>query len=150
MKKIHVVELTAADRAKLCAIVRSGQASARKVLRAKILLKADCRGENCTDQEIADALDIGVATVERVRARYAREGQTALERRPQPPRPQKRRLDGKGEAQLVMLACSQPPEDHGRWTLDLLADRMVKLNYTPAISRDTVARTLKKTRSSPG
>jgi transposase len=150
MKKKHVVELTAADRAQLCTIVRSGQASARKVLRAKILLKADRRGENCTDQEIAETLDIGVATVERVRARYAREGHAALERRPQPPRPQKRRLDGKGEAQLVMLACSRPPEGHGRWTLDLLADRMVKLNYAPEISRDTVGRTLKKTRSSPG
>lgn len=150
MNKKHVVALTAADRAKLCMVVRSGQASARKVLRAKILLRADRLGENDTDQEIAEALDIGVATVERVRARYAREGQAALERRPQPPRPQKRRLDGKGEAQLVMLACSQPPEGHGRWTLDLLADRMVKLSYTPTISRDTVRRTLKKTRSSRG
>lgn len=150
MNKRHVVELTAADRAKLCIIARSGQASARKVLRAKILLKADCLGENCTDQEIAEALDIGVATVQRIRARYVREGQAALERRPQPPRPQKRRLDGKSEAQLVMLACSQPPEGHGRWTLDLLADRMVKLNYTPSISRDTVGRALKKTKSSPG
>lgn len=150
MNKKHVVELTAADRAKLCMVVRSGQASARKVLRAKILLKADRLGENCTDEEIAEALGVGLATVQRVRARYVREGQAALERRPQPPRPQKRRLDGKGEAQLVMLACSQAPDGHGHWTLDLLADRMVKLNYVPRVSRDTVRRTLKKTRSSPG
>ena len=150
MNKRHVVELTAADRAGLCMVARSGQVSARKVLRAKILLKADGLGENCTDQEIAEALDIGLATVQRVRARYVREGQTALERRPQPPRPQKRRLDGKSEAQLVMLACSRPPEGHGRWTLDLLADRMVRLNYVPRVSRDTVRRTLKKTSSSPG
>ena len=150
MKPKHIVALTAADRAALCLVVRSGQSPARKVLRAKILLKADVRGENCTDQEIAEALDIGIATVERVRSRYAREGQAALERRPQPPRPEKRVLDAKGEAQLVMLACSKPPEGHGHWTLDLLADRMVQLRYVPAISGDTVGRTLKKTRPSPG
>ena len=115
------------------------------MLRAKILLKADRHGENATDQEIAEALGVGVATVERVRARFVREGPAALERRPQPPRPEKRRLDGKGEAQLVMLACSQPPEGRDHWTMDLLADRMVKLRYVGQLSGDTVRRTLKKT-----
>jgi len=95
-------------------------------------------------------LDVGLATVERVRARFVRERGAVLERRPQPERPEKRVLDGQGEAQLVMLACLKPPEGHGRWTLDLLADRMVKLQYVPGISRDTVGRTLKKTKSSPG
>ncbi len=150
MNKKHVVRLTAGERAALCLVVRSGQAPARKVLRAKILLKADVGGGACTDPEIAEALDVGRATVERVRARFVRERGAALERRPQPERPEQRVLDGQGEAQLVMLACSKPPEGHGRWTLDLLADRMVKLQYVPQISRDTVGRTLKKTTSSPG
>jgi transposase len=88
---------------------------------------------------------VGVATVERVRARFAREGQEAIRRRPQPPRPEKQRLDGKGESQLVMLACSQPPEGRDHWTLDLLADRMVKLRFVGKLSGDTVRRTLKKT-----
>lgn len=144
MKK-HVIRLTALQRAELCLVVRSGQAPARKVLRAKILLKADAGSENCTDQEIAESLAVGVATVERVRARFRKEGQAALERRPQPPRPEKKRLDGKGEAQLTMLACSQPPEGRDHWTMDLLADRMVKLRYVGKLSGDTVRRTLKKT-----
>jgi len=150
MKKKHVVELSALDRAELCTVARSGQASARKVMRAKILLKADCRGENCTDLEIAEALVVGVATVERVRASWARRGKGALDRRPQPARPQKRILDGAGEAKLVMLACSNPPDGHGRWTLELLGDRMVQLKHVEKISRDTVGRTLKKTQSSRG
>lgn len=144
MKK-HVIALTALERAELCLVVRSGQAPARKVLRAKILLKADRQGENCTDQEIAEALAVGVATVERVRMRFVQEGQGALERRPQPARPDQRRLDGKGEAQLVMLACSRPPEGRDHWTMDLLADKMVKLRYVGKLSGDTVQRTLKKT-----
>jgi transposase len=150
MNKKHVVRLTAAERAALCLVARSGQAPARKVLRAKILLKADVGGGVCTDQEIAEALEVGRATVERVRARFVRERRTALERRPQPQRPDKRVLDGQSEAHLVMLACSKPPEGHGRWSLDLLAERMVKLRYVPGISRDTVRRALKKTKSSPG
>jgi putative transposase len=150
MKKKHVVVLSALDRAELCTVARSGRASARKVLRAKILLKADGRGENCTDVEIAESLAVGVATVERVRASWARGGKAALDRRPQPARPQKRTLDGAGEAKLVMLACSRPPDGHERWTLELLGGRMVQLKHVETISRDTVRRTLKKTNSSPG
>lgn len=112
------------------------------------MLKSDI-GE--TDQEISEALDVGVATVERIRRRFAAGGvEAAIESHPQPPRPQKRRLDGEGEARLVMLACSRPSDEDGHWTLDLLADRMVKLNYVPAISGDTVGRVLKKTTSSRG
>lgn len=144
MKK-HVISLTALQRAELCLMARSGRASARQVLRAKILLKADAGGEAGADQEIAEALGVGVATVERVRARFVKEGSGALDRRPQPPRPDKRRLDGKAEAQLVMLACSQPPDGRDHWTLDLLADRMVRLCHVGKLSGDTVGRTLKKT-----
>jgi transposase len=147
MKK-YQVKLTDEQRLELQRLVGSGRESARKITRARVLLKADA-GQ--TDQEIAEALDVSVRTAERVRKRFDGGGsQAATDRLPQPPRPDKRKLDGESEARLVMLACSSPPEGHGRWTLDLLADRMVKLNYVPAVSRDTVARTLKKTRSSRG
>jgi transposase len=142
------VSLTARQRRDLEKLAGTGRESARKIIRARILLKADL-GE--TDQEVAEALDVGVATVERVRRRFAACGvDGAVQRKPQPPRPQKRRLDGEGEAKLVMLACSTPPDGRDRWTLDLLAERMVKLNYAPALSGDTVGRTLKKTTSSRG
>lgn len=140
--------LTEEQRQELKRISRSGKGSARRTVRARILLKSDI-GE--TDQEISEALDVGVATVERIRRRFAAGGiEAAIEPRPQPPRPQKRRLDGEGEAKLVMLACSRPPVEYGHWTLDLLADQMVKLSYVPAISGDTVGRTLKNTPSSRG
>ena len=148
MLKANAVSLTEEQRQELKRISRSGKGSTRKVVRARILLKSDI-GE--TDQEISRILDVGVATVERIRRRFASGGvEAAIESRPQPLRPQKRRLDGDGEAKLMMLACSRPPEEHGHWTLDLLADRMVKLNFVPAISGDTVGRVLKKTKLSPG
>ncbi len=149
MRKMHLVSLTDQQRRELKRIASSGIGSARRMVRARILLKSDI-GE--PDEEIAKALDVGIATVERVRKRFTTGGgvDAVLERLPQPPRPQKRRLDGDGEAKLIMLACSVPPDGHDHWTLDLLADRMVKLNYVPALSGDTVGRVLKKTRSSPG
>ena len=148
MLKANAVSLTEEQRLELKRISRSGRGAARRVVRARILLKSDI-GE--TDQEISEALDVGVATVERVRRKFAAGGmEAAIESCPQPPRPRKRRLDGEGEAKLVMLACSRPPEEYGHWTLDLLADQMVKLSYVPTISGDTVGRVLKKTTSSPG
>ena len=151
MKKKYVVKLRTKDRAWLKGLVRRGRESVRKVVRARILLKADVKGEGWSDDRIAEALDVSRPTVERVRKRFVTEGlAAAVERRPQPVRPQKRRLDGAGEARVVALACSKAPDGHDRWTLDLLADRMVKLNYVPAISRDTVRRVLKKTSSSLG
>jgi hypothetical protein len=148
MLKANAVSLTEEQRQELKRISRSGKGSARRTVRARILLKSDI-GE--TDEEVSQALDVGVATVERIRRKFAVGGiEAAIESRQQPPRPAKRRLDGEGEAKLVMLACSMPPDEYGHWTLDLLADQMVKLNYVPAISGDTVGRTLKKTTSSPG
>ena len=148
MRTKYRVALTVEQRQGLERMVNCGRESARKITRARVLLKAD-DGE--ADEEIAQALGVGLATVGRVRRRFAGGGpQAAVERRPQPPRPAKRKLDGEAEAKLVMLACSRAPDGHGHWTLDLLADRMVKLNYVPAVSRDTVARALKKTRPSRG
>lgn len=146
--KVHVVNLTQDQRQTLQQMVNTGRDSARKITRARILLKA---ADGVTDAQIADALDVGVSTVERTRRQFAAgDVNAALQRKPQPPRPEKRRLDGDGEAKLVMLACSTPPDGHDRWTLDLLADRMVRLNFAPALSGDTVGRVLKKTRSSRG
>jgi transposase len=147
-RKSNVVSLTDEQRQRLHRITHCGREAAQKINRARILLKA-AAGE--ADMEIAAALDVSLATVERSRRQFARNGiDAALERKPQPSRPQKRRLDGNGEAKLVMLACSMPPEGHDRWTLDLLADRMVKLSFASELSGNTVARVLKKTRSSRG
>jgi transposase len=148
MRTKYLVALTGEQRQGLEQVVNCGRESARKITRARILLKAD---EGEADEEIAQALGVGLATVGRVRRRFAEDGpEAALARKPQPPRPAKRKLDGEAEARLVMLACSKAPDGHEHWTLDLLADRMVKLNYVPAVSRDTVARALKKTRPSRG
>lgn len=149
--KKHVVRLTAEQRRGLERRVRTGRDSAAKLTRARILLKADENAEGCGDSAIVSALGVGVATVERVRRAFARRGlDAAIGRKPQPPRPHKRILDGQAEARLVMLACSRAPEGHDHWTLDLLADRLVKLAVVPAVSRDTVGRVLKKTSSSRG
>jgi putative transposase len=146
--KAHIVSLTEEQQQRLYRLTHSGTASARTINRARILLKA---AADEADAQIAAALDVGIATVERTRRQFASEGlDAALERKPQPPRVQKRRLDGVGEAKLIMLACSTPPDGHDHWTLDLLADRMVKLSFASALSGDTVARVLKKTRSSRG
>jgi transposase len=147
MAKKYVVALSAGDRQQLEQTIHTGTGAARKLTHARILLKADSHGENWTDQQIAEALEVGVATVERVRQRYCQEGlQVALEPRPQAPRPQLRKLDGVGEARLTQLACSTPPEGQEHWTLRLLADRMVQLHYVESLSHESVRRSLLKTR----
>ena len=146
--KKYVVALTDDQRHALDRLVNTGRESARKITRARVLLKA---ADGQADDAIAAALDVAVATVGRVRRRFAEAGlDAAVERRPQPPRPDKRVLDGDAEARLTMLACSTPPDGHDHWTLDLLADRMVRLNHVAAVSRDTVRRHLKKATSSRG
>ena len=150
MPQKHVVTFTDEQRQEVLAVVHSGRASARKITRARVLLKSEA---GLTDEEIVEALDVGLATVERVRKRFAQRGLSAAldaAPQPQPQRPQRRVLDGVAEAHLMRLACSTPPDGHGHWTLDLLADRMVQLHVVEAVSRDTVGRCLKKTSSSPG
>ena len=152
MKKKYIVTLMEEERRMLQEMLSRGKAAARKLMHARILLKADAAagGPAWEDQRIAEALEVGRATVERVRQEFVEEGfEAALERR-QPRRVYRRKLDGDGEAHLVALACQEPPEGHSRWTLQLLADRMVQLEYVDQISYQTVRRTLKKTRSSPG
>ncbi len=146
MNKRYIVDLTAEERAELLALLNRGIAPARKLTRARILLLAD---DGNTDEEIAAALHVHRVTVERTRRRFVEGGVArALSELPRPGgRP---KLDGKQEAMLVALACSQAPEGRSRWTLQLLADRLVELQIVEAISDETVRRTLKKTRSSPG
>jgi len=152
MKKKYIVTLTEAERRILQEMLSRGKAAARKLVHARILLKADASadGPAWNDDAIAEGLEVGRATVERVRREFVEEGlQPALERR-KPCRQYERALDGDGEAHLVALACSQAPEGRGRWTLRLLADRMVRLEYVDKVSKDTVSRVLKKTNLSLG
>lgn len=153
MKKQHIVRLTRTEREQLQTLVSSGRAAARKLMHARILLKADegRQGPGWSDGEIAESLDVSTTTVERIRRLYDQKGLSgALERRPQPPRPDKRKIDGAAEAQLVALACSAAPDGHDHWTMQLLADRLVALRIVPEVSGQTVWRTLKKTNSSRG
>jgi transposase len=140
------VSLTKSEREQLLNIARRGKSSARKVKRALILCKAD---EGRNDQEIAQALLVGASTVSRVRQRFVEEGlESALNERPRPG--QQRKLDGKQEAHLVAVACSRAPAGHAHWTLRLLADKVVELEYADSISPETVRQVLKKTSSSRG
>ena len=127
-------------------VSRRGKPSVRTVKRALALLKAD---EGLRDREIADVLLINAATVARVRKRYVEEGlEAAINDRPRPGR--ERKLDGKQEAHLIAFACSAAPEGHARWTLQLLAGKVVELEFAESISLETVRQMLKKTNSSLG
>ena len=149
MHKRYVVRLSDEERASLQALVRRGRAHPRKLLYGRILLKADADGpDHWTDERIADAFEVSTATVARERRRFCEEGlEVALMPR-KPGRPRRRVLDGRAEAHLVALSCSDPPEGRERWSLRLLADRMVELGYADELSYETVRRTLKKTASS--
>jgi len=152
MKKKYIVTLTEAERRMLQAMLSKGKAAARKLMHARILLKADVShgGPSWNDDAIAEGLEVGRATVERVRREFVEEGlEAALERR-KPRRQYQRKLDGDGEAHLIALACSQAPEGRSRWTLRLLADRMVQLEQVDHLSHETVREVLKKTSLSLG
>ncbi len=141
MSIAHRVRLSADDRTNLIAVTRRGEASARRITRARVLLLAD-RGT--TDRAIADALDLHPRTCQRLRQRACQEGvPAALDDRPRPGAP--RLLDDGQEAQLIALACSDAPDGRDRWTMQLLAERMVTLEIVPAISDETVRQTLKQT-----
>lgn len=152
MKKKYVVTLTEEERQMLRQMISRGKASARKLTHARILLKADSSDDNAgrDDEALAESLDIGRATVERVRKEFVEEGLEAALERKKPHRQYRRKLDGDGEAHLIALACSQSPEGTSRWTLRLLADRMVALEYVDHLSHETVRQVLKKTNLSPG
>ena len=152
MKKQYIVNLNEAEREQLRCLISAGEAAARVLTHARILLKADqgSQGPGWEDRAIAEALETGEATVGRVRKRYATEGVEAALHPCPSGQHRTRKLDGVGEAHLLALACGAPPDGRDRWTLRLLADQLVELGEVETISYETVRRTLKQTRSSPG
>jgi transposase len=152
MKKKYVVTLRDEERRSLRGLVSSGKGAARKLTHARILLKADSSkgGPGWTDAAISAGVDVGAATVERVRRRFVEEGLEAALVPRKSSRSYERKLDGDGEAHLIALACGESPAGRSRWTLRLLADQIVALGYVDALSKDTVRRVLKKTSSSLG
>ncbi len=152
MRKRHTVRLSEGERAGLRTLIGQGTGPARALTHARILLKASQgeAGPGWSDAAIAAALEVSPATVARVRMRYAAEGLDAAVYRKAPRREYPRRLDGEQEARLVTLACSAPPEGRKRWTLRLLADRLVALEVVESVSYETVRQALKQTASSRG
>ena len=144
-RKKYVVALTAEERTTLEHLLPKGKSSARKLVRARILLQAD---EGLTDEEIATALDVGIATVERMRQRFVGMNLEALNERPRPGG--RCKLTGKPEAHLIAVACTPAPTGQGRWTLQLLAERGGTLGFASSIAREPVRQVLKKTRVTLG
>src|SRR5437667_8573641 len=144
MKK-YTVTLTAEERNSLQRLVTTGKAAAKKLTHARILLKADAApgGPAWIDADIAGAVEVSAATVERVRQRFVEQGlEAALVRKRQDRPSRERKLDGRGEARLIALACSSPPSGRGAWTLQLLADKLVELQVVDTIADETVRQVL--------
>jgi transposase len=153
LKEKYTVKLTSDERKALFALISKGRANKGKLNRARILLKADCgeEGENWIDDKIAEALYVSSVTVRNTRKSLVEEGleKTLNDKIPSKPR-RKRIIQGEEEAHLVALACSEAPEGRCKWTLRLLADKMVELEYVDAISHTTVRDALKKTKLNHG
>ena len=150
--KKYVVKLSDEERQQLNTLIRSGKHAARKLLKARILLKADVSdaGQGWSDSQIAEALDISVDTVARTRQRLVEEGfEAALTYQYSPASARPRIFDGAAEAKLIALACSKPPAGRARWTLQLLEEKVVELSIVKRASDNTIGRTLKKTTSNP-
>lgn len=153
MGKKYVVELSLEERNELEGLVKKGKAAARKIQHAQILLRADqgAHGPRWTDVSIAGSFDVNVRTVERIRQRLVEHGLgDALEHRAPQLKQPRHKLDGAAEAKLIAIACTPAPEGYRRWTIRLLADKMVELEIVDSLGRETVRQTLKKTRSSLG
>ena len=153
MGKKYRVTLTALERDELAAVLARGKADVRKLKHAQVLLRADegeaadgtGGGPGWCDTRIAEAVGVGLATVQRLRQRFVEQGfAAALDTYRVGERVYERKLDGAQEAHLIALACGAPPDGRARWTLRLLADRMVTLEYTDAVSHETVRQVLKK------
>jgi len=149
--KKYIVKLSAEERNRLDVLIQRGKAPARRLLKARILLKADAStaGEAWSDSRIATALDTSIDTISRTRQQLVEEGlDAALTRKHSPNSARRRIFDGAAEAKLIALACSPPPKGRKRWTLTLLETAVVELNIVERASDNTIGRTLKKTRSS--
>lgn len=142
----YIIDLSAEEREQLREITRRGRSPARKLKRAMILLKAD---EGIGDEQVAQMVDVGLATVGRIRKRFVEEGlEMALSERPRSGRPIE--IGGKQQAHIIALACSEPPQGHARWSMRLLAERAIELQIVESVSHEGVRKLLKKTKSSPG
>ena len=153
MKKVFVVRLTETERSELDDVVRKGKGAALTIARARILLKADQGqdGEAQTDAQVAEALSVAAKNVFNVRRRWVEEGlEAALRRKKQDCPSRSRKLDGRAEAKLVATCCGPAPQGRARWTLRMLAGKLVELEVVDSISPETVRGTLKKMRLSLG
>ncbi len=152
MKK-YIVRLTPEERATLKKLLTSGRGSGRLFTRVRILLKADQgdEGPAWPDEKIGEAFDVTVQTIEKVRKQLVEEGfEAVLSRHPYIQKVSRKKIDGDVEAHLIALCCSEPPKGRVRWTLRLLADKVVELGYVDSISYEAVRQTLKKTNLSLG
>jgi transposase len=150
--KKYVVKLSDEEREQLNTLIHMGKHPARRLMKARILLKADASetGEGWSDSQIAAALDTSVDTVARTRQQLVEEGvESVLTRKRSPASARSRIFDGAAEAKLIALACSKPPKGRARWTLQLLEEAVVELNIVDRASDNTIGRTLKKMRSDP-
>jgi transposase len=150
MNKRYSVTLTDSERDYLKHLIAAGTESARKLTHARILLKADQgpAGPGWTDDAIAEAVEVSQPTVSRIRQQCVMQGLEAALNRRAPTRQYHRKLDGAQEARLIAVACGKPPAGIDRWTLRLLADKLVELEIVADVSYQTVRRVLKKTNSS--
>ena len=149
----HSIALSEDQRRRLEQLVSKGVAPARQITHAHILLKADSSegGPTWSDEQIHESFGVGVSTIRRVRQRFVEHGlEDALTRRPQPPRPEKRVLNGRHEAYVIALSCGEKPEGRERWSVRLLAHKMVEAGYVEQVGRETIRVTLKKTNSNRG
>ena len=147
MKK-YIVRLSDEEREQLKKIITSGRGPARMFTRAHILLKTDqsTNGPAWPDEKISEALEVTVQTVERIRKQLIEEGfDSVLSRHEYKQKISRKKIDGEVEAHLIALSCSEPPEGRARWTLRLLADKVVELGYIDSISYEAIRQTLKKT-----
>ena len=145
----YIVRLHAEERQQLQQLVNTGKRAAATIVKAQVLLKADADGPAWSDPEICEAFDVSLSTIHRIRQAFVEEGLEEALYRKKPTGRQYRKLDGAEEARLIAVACSKPPGGRARWTLQLLADKLVELEIVDSISRECVRNTLKKTTSSP-
>jgi transposase len=149
MNKTYIVHLTDDERQELFQLTRKGKAAAYKIKHAHILLQVDANGPNESDEHVANALHCHSNTVRNVRQRFVEQGlEAAVVRKKQTKLSRQRLLDGAQQARLIALRCGPPPKGYAKWTLKLLADKLVELNVVETISYETVRRTIKKTSSS--
>lgn len=149
----YSITLSEDQRGHLEQFIKAGQASARAIAHAHVMLKADdsSHGPKWSDRRIEEAYAVSYRTILRIRQRFVEEGmEAALHRRAQPARPAKRKLDGEQEAQVIAVLCHEKPEGREEWTLRMLAQRVVELGIVESVSHESLRQTLKKTNSSRG